>query len=163
MEIAEIIAEIEKFDTKHITVTGGEPLAQPECLKLLTSVCDLGYSVSLETGGAIDISAVDPRVYIVLDIKTPASNEEPNNKYENLEHIKNSDALKFVICDEADYLWSKSILQKRELAAKAEVLFSPSAEQLNATDLADWVLRDQLPVRLQVQLHKILWNNEAGR
>lgn len=163
MELNEIIGQVQNFKTKHITVTGGEPLAQPECLTLLTKLCDLGYSVSLETGGAIDISDVDPRVYIVLDIKTPASNEEPNNKYENLEHIKSSDALKFVICDEADYNWSKTILHERELADKAEVLFSPSAEQLNPTDLADWIIRDQLPVRLQVQLHKILWNNEAGR
>ena len=162
-ELPAILDEVGQFKTKYVTVTGGEPLAQPECLPLLTQLCDLGYQVSLETGGAIDISQVDPRVYIVLDVKTPASGEEPNNKYTNLDHIKQSDALKFVICDQADYEWSRQQLIERELTEKCEVLFSPSADQLSATDLADWVIRDQLPVRMQIQLHKVLWDNEAGR
>ena len=161
--IEHIIREVKQYNTRHVTVTGGEPLAQTECLQLLSELCDLGYEVSLETGGAIDISQVDSRVYIVLDVKTPASNEEPNNKYKNLDFIKASDALKFVICDEADYQWSKQFVKKHTLEQICEVFFSPSAEQLSATDLADWIVRDQIPVRMQVQLHKILWNNEAGR
>lgn len=162
-ELDDIIAEVQQYKTKHITVTGGEPLAQPQCHELLTRLCDLGYSVSLETGGAIDISPVDSRVYTVLDIKTPASNEEPNNTYENLDYIKATDCLKFVICDEADYEWSKQQLSERNLADKCDVFFSPSADQLSPTDLADWIIRDQLPVRLQIQLHKVLWDDEAGR
>lgn len=162
-EIEEILSEVKKYKAKHVTVTGGEPLAQPECIQLLKQLCDLSYEVSLETGGAIDISQVDPRVYIVLDVKTPASNEEPNNKYKNLDFIKPSDALKFVICDEADYQWSKQLVETKVLDQKCDIFFSPSAEQLNATDLADWIVRDQIPVRMQLQLHKILWNNEAGR
>ena len=163
MDITQILSEIGQYQTKHITVTGGEPLAQPQCHDLITALCDNGYEVSLETGNAMDISQVDPRVYIVLDIKTPASNEEPNNKYQNLEYIKSSDSLKFVICDESDYKWSKQQLTERSLADKCEVFFSPSADQLSPTDLADWMIRDQLPARMQIQLHKLLWNNEAGR
>ena len=162
-ELSAIMDEVGQYKSKYVTVTGGEPLAQPQCLPLLAQLCDAGYQVSLETGGAIDISQVDPRVYIVLDVKTPASGEEPNNTYTNLDHIKQTDSLKFVICDEADYAWSKQQLVDRDLTDKCEVLFSPSADQLSATDLADWVIRDQLPVRMQVQLHKVLWNNEAGR
>jgi 7-carboxy-7-deazaguanine synthase len=162
-ELNDILGEVKKYNTKYVTVTGGEPLAQPDCLNLLSQLCDLGYQVSLETGGAIDISQVDARVYIVLDVKTPASAEEANNKYGNLEYIKQSDSVKFVICDRDDYQWSKQLLVERRLDERCEVLFSPSAEQLSATDLADWILEDQLPVRMQIQLHKQLWNNEAGR
>lgn len=163
MELDEIVAEVAQYKARHITVTGGEPLAQAECHALMTALCDAGYSVSLETGGAMDISQVDERVYIVLDIKTPASDEEPNNTYGNLDHIKQSDCLKFVICDEADYQWSKQQLLERNLPDKCEVFFSPSADELPPTDLADWIVRDQLPVRLQIQLHKVLWANEAGK
>lgn len=162
-ELEQILSDVAQYKTKHVTVTGGEPLAQPECHKLMTALCDAGYSVSLETGGAMDISHVDSRVYIVLDIKTPASNEEPNNTYSNLEHIKQSDCLKFVICDEADYRWSKECVEARDLSNKCDVFFSPSADELPARDLADWIVRDQIPVRMQVQLHKVLWDNEAGR
>ncbi len=162
-EIEEILDEVGRYRTKHVTVTGGEPLAQPECIDLLTQLCDKGYSVSIETGGAMDIAEVDPRVYVVLDIKTPESGEEPNNKYHNLDAIKPSDALKFVICNEDDYRWAKEILAQRELDTLAEVFFSPSADQLNPTQLADWIIRDQLPVRLQLQMHKVLWDDEAGR
>lgn len=158
-----ILAKTEELGARHVCVTGGEPLAQKGCVPLLTRLCDAGYQVSLETGNAVDISAVDPRVYIVLDIKTPASNEEPNNRYENLQHLELSDALKFVICDAQDYAWAKSMVEERKLYDRCEVFFSPSAEQLSATELADWIVEDRLPVRMQVQLHKILWQNEAGR
>jgi 7-carboxy-7-deazaguanine synthase len=159
----EVLAEVSKYKSKHVTVTGGEPLAQPESHDLMKALCDAGYSVSLETGGAIDISAVDKRVYVVLDIKTPASNEEPNNTYSNLDHIKPNDCLKFVICDEDDYHWSKKFVSERKLNEHCDVFFSPSADELSATDLANWIVRDQLPVRLQIQLHKVLWANEAGK
>lgn len=161
--IDEILQEVAKYRARHVTVTGGEPLAQPECHDLISQLCDAGYQVSLETGGAMDISKVDSRVYIVLDVKTPASNEEQNNTYENLDLIKPSDCLKFVICDRADYEWSKKLLSDLSLEEKCEVLFSPSSEQLPATELAQWILEDQLPVRFQMQLHKILWDDARGK
>jgi len=162
-ELDDIIGEVASYGAKHVTVTGGEPLAQPECHELMQALCDAGHFVSLETGGAMDISKVDPRVYIVLDIKTPASNEEPNNTYSNLDHIKPTDCFKFVICDEADYQWSKEFVIKHDLTKRCDVFFSPSADQLDATTLADWIVDDRLAVRLQIQLHKVLWANEAGR
>ncbi len=162
-EISDILAEVAKYNTQHVTVTGGEPLAQPECHALMTELCNAGYKVSLETGGAMPIKPVDPRVYIVLDVKTPASNEEPNNRYENLEFIKSTDCLKFVVCDRDDYVWSKNFVLNQKLNEKCDVFFSPSADQLNPTELADWIVGDQIPVRLQIQLHKLLWANEAGR
>ena len=163
LSFEQILSQVQSYSVKYVTVTGGEPLAQPACHELLSKLCDLGYSVSLETGGAIDISAVDKRVYIVLDIKTPASLEEPNNKYENLRHIKQGDALKFVICSQQDYQWAKEMVLKQKLQDKCEVFFSPSATELAATDLADWIVQDQLTVRFQTQLHKVLWDDEAGR
>lgn len=162
-EVADILKEVRQYRVQHVTVTGGEPLAQPECHALMKALCDAGYNVSLETGGAMPIQYVDPRVYVVLDVKTPASNEEPNNRYENLEHIKPSDCLKFVICNKEDYLWSKQFVDDRDLSEKCDVFFSPSADDLNPTDLADWIVQDQLLVRMQIQLHKLLWANEAGR
>ena len=161
--VEKILAEVANYKAKHVTVTGGEPLAQPECHSLMRELCDAGYKVSLETGNAMDISKVDSRVYIVLDIKTPASNEEHNNTYENLAYIKPSDCLKFVICDRADYDWSKQQLSERSLAEKCDVFFSPAAEQLEAQQLAEWILADQLPVRFQMQLHKILWDDARGK
>ena len=161
--VEEILDEVGQYRAKHVTVTGGEPLVQPECQALMTALCDAGYSVSLETGGAMDISNVDERVYIVLDIKTPASNEEHNNTYQNLEHIKASDCFKFVICNEPDYQWAKTFVAERDLDQVCDVFFSPSANELPARELADWIVRDQLPVRMQIQLHKILWDDEAGR
>jgi 7-carboxy-7-deazaguanine synthase len=163
MEIDNVLEKVKDLPAKHITVTGGEPLAQPECWALLTTLCDEGYAVSLETGGAISIEHIDQRVYIVLDVKTPASGEEQNNHYANLDLIKNTDALKYVICDQNDYLWAKQHIAENQLTARANILFSPSADQLAASQLADWILQDQLEVRLQVQLHKILWGNQAGR
>ncbi|MEM7357548.1 MAG: 7-carboxy-7-deazaguanine synthase QueE [Pseudomonadota bacterium] len=162
-EVSQILDEVGRYQTKHVTVTGGEPLVQAECHQLLSALCDAGYEVSLETGNAMDISQVDTRVYVVLDIKTPASGEEINNRYENLQHIKKTDALKFVICDEADYLWSRELVADKNLNQICDVFFSPSSEQLSPTDLADWIIRDQIPVRLQIQLHKVLWANEPGR
>lgn len=162
MSLASIMAEVSRHTPRYVTVTGGEPLAQKNCLPLLRSLCDTGYEVSLETGGALDVSGVDARVMKVLDIKTPASGEVQKNLWSNLEHLNLHDEIKFVLCDEADYLWAKQTLQKRELAGRCDVLFSPAQGQLAAKDLAEWILRDQLQVRLQVQLHKLLWGNEAG-
>jgi len=161
--IDEILSEVAKFKVKHITVTGGEPLAQPNCWTLMAALCDRGYQVSLETGGAISIAEVDPRVSIVLDIKTPASGEESNNRYENLDLIAQKDCLKFVICDEQDYQWAKNFVARDTRCGRCEVFFSPSADQQSTTQLADWILADQLPVRMQIQLHKYLWDDARGK
>lgn len=158
-----ILAEVARHGAHYVTVTGGEPLAQKGCLALLRALCDAGYAVSLETGGALDVSGVDGRVVKVLDIKTPASGEVEKNLWRNLEQLNPHDEIKFVLCDEADYRWARQILQERELAKRCEVLFSPAQGQLAARDVAEWILRDHLPVRLQVQLHKLLWGNEVGR
>lgn len=162
MEISDIMAKVAEFGTKYVTVTGGEPLAQKGCLVLLKELCDAGYSVSLETGGAIDISPVDKRVSVILDVKTPGSGEVENNVWTNLDYLKPADEVKFVLCSRADYDWAKDILVKHHIADKCPVLFSPVYSQVNPTDLAEWVLKDQLPVRMQVQLHKILWGEKPG-
>lgn len=163
MEIAEIIEQVKSYGAKYITVTGGEPLAQKDCHQLLTELCDLDYSVSLETGGALEIGAVDTRISIILDVKTPASAESNNNTWSNFEKIQQKDELKFVICDENDYEWSKSIIEQYQLVKKAPILFSPSYGQLDPKTLAEWVLKDKLPVRMQMQLHKILWGETPGK
>lgn len=163
MALQEIVDEVRRFPVRYVTVTGGEPMAQKNCLPLMQMLCDSGYQVSLETSGALDISAVDERVMRILDIKTPASGEVEKNLWGNLNFLHAQDEIKFVLCDEADYLWAVQVLRERNLAAKCEVLFSPAQGQLSPTDLADWILRDQLPVRMQLQLHKILWGNVAGR
>ena len=150
------------FGCRHVCVTGGEPLAQARCVDLLTALCDRKLDVSLETSGAIDISAVDPRVCRVVDIKTPASGEVDRNLESNLAHLTGRDVVKFVICDRADYEWSKSWLADHT-ALPSEVFFSPSFEQLPGPELAQWILEDKLEVRLQLQLHKLLWGNVAGR
>ncbi len=160
--LAEILRQVAQFAPQYVTVTGGEPLAQKNCLPLLRALCDAGYAVSLETGGALDIGSVDARVMRVVDIKTPASGELEKNRWENLALLTGHDEIKFVLCDENDYQWAKQILQQHHLNAKCPVLFSPAHGTLNATQLADWILRDNLPVRMQVQLHKLLWNNEPG-
>jgi 7-carboxy-7-deazaguanine synthase len=162
MRLEAIMDEVARYAPRYVTVTGGEPLAQRNCLPLLRALCDKGYAVSLETGGALDVSGVDARVVKVLDIKTPASGEEKKNLWSNLEHLSPHDEIKFVLCDEVDYQWAKQVLQERKLVQRCAVLFSPAQGQLAAKDLAEWILRDQLPVRLQVQLHKLLWGNEAG-
>jgi len=162
-EIDAILAEIKKYHTHYVTVTGGEPLAQKKCLTLLTRLCDEGYEVSLETSGAISIAEVDPRVVKILDIKTPGSHEVEKNHWDNIAHILTHDQIKFVICDLEDYNWAKDILKQYQLPDKCQILFSPSHHQLKPGDLADWILKDQLPVRLQIQLHKYLWGDVQGR
>jgi len=162
MSLAEIIGQVATYSTRYVTVTGGEPLAQKNCLPLLGALCDAGYQVSLETSGALDISAVDARVMRVVDIKTPASGEVEKNRWENLALLTAQDEIKFVLCDEADYQWAKQIIQQYDLVSKCPLLLSPAHGELNATQLAEWILRDHLPVRLQLQLHKLLWNNVPG-
>lgn len=162
MEINEILAKVAEYGTKFVTVTGGEPLAQKGCFVLLKELCDAGYSVSLETGGAIDISPVDQRVSVILDIKTPESGEMENNVWSNLTQLKPADEVKFVLCSRADYDWAKQVLSQHHIADKCPVLFSPVYSQVNPADLAAWVLADKLPVRMQVQLHKILWGEKPG-
>jgi len=162
LTLADILMQVAQYTTRYVTVTGGEPLAQKNCLPLLRALCDDGYSVSLETSGALDIGAVDERVMRVVDIKTPASGEVEKNRWDNLALITANDEIKFVLCDENDYLWAREMLIQHHLSDKCEVLFSPAQGSLNPTQLADWILRDGLSVRFQLQLHKILWNNEAG-
>ncbi len=163
MEINDILAKVTEFGTQYVTVTGGEPLAQKDCHVLLKALCDAGYNVSLETGGAIDISPVDRRVSVILDIKTPDSGELKNNLWGNLTHLKPTDEVKFVLCSRTDYDWAKEILADYKIAEKCPVLFSPVYSQVNSTELAEWVLADRLPVRMQLQLHKILWGEVAGK
>lgn len=163
MSLEQILEKVASFGAKYVTVTGGEPLAQKECIPLLEKLCDAGYSVSLETGGAMDTSKVDARVSVILDIKTPGSGEEKKNLWSNLDRLKSTDEVKFVLCGREDYDWARQVLAERGIAAKCTVLFSPVYSQLNPTDLADWVLQDRLPVRMQVQLHKILWGETPGK
>jgi 7-carboxy-7-deazaguanine synthase len=157
-----ILARTADYTPRYVTVTGGEPLAQPACRALLTRLCDAGYQVSLETSGALDIAGIDARVSIVMDLKTPGSGEADRNRYANIALLKSTDQVKFVIADRADYEWSRARLQEYPLIARGEVLFSPVHGRLNPTLLADWILADRLPVRLQVQLHKILWGETRG-
>jgi 7-carboxy-7-deazaguanine synthase len=160
----DVLREVASYAPKYVTVTGGEPLAQPSCLPLLTALCDAGYEVSLETSGALDVAGVDPRVIKVMDLKTPGSGEEARNLYANIPLLLPHDQVKFVICDEVDYDWSRAKLAEYQLAQKVEdVLFSPSHETLAPEQLAEWILRDRLPVRFQIQLHKYLWADAAGR
>jgi len=163
MPLPEILAQVAAYQPRYVTVTGGEPLAQKACHDLLATLCDAGYEVSLETSGALDVSAVDPRVVKVLDLKTPGSGEMDKNRYSNIEHLNKQDQVKFVLCDRPDYEWAKSVLAQHDLPARCEVLFSPSHQQLSATDVADWILADRLPVRLQIQLHKHLWGDARGK
>jgi 7-carboxy-7-deazaguanine synthase len=163
MSIAQILEQVAHHHTRYVTVTGGEPLAQKNCLLLLRALCDAGYEVSLETGGALDASGVDTRVMKVLDIKTPASGEMENNLWSNLAVLNAHDEIKFVLCDEADYIWARQVMHEHALDKKCAVLFAPVQGKLSPTDLAEWILRDHLPVRMQVQLHKLLWGNEHGR
>ena len=162
MEIDDIMETIKKYDTHYVTVTGGEPLAQKEVLSLLKVLADQNYDVSLETGGGISIKEVDPRIKIILDIKTPESGEEKKNHWENLNLIHAKDEIKFVLCSREDYDWAKKILDQYKLTERCHVLFSPVYQKLNATDLGNWILEDQLPVRLQIQLHKLLWGEKPG-
>jgi len=162
MTLDQIMEKVGEYGARYVTVTGGEPLAQKKCLELLSRLCDAGYEVSLETGGAIDISGVDSRVAVILDIKTPGSGELENNRWENLDRLKPLDEVKFVVCDRADYDWARQFLAGRRISDQCSVLFSPVYGQLNPADLAEWILHDKLPVRMQVQLHKILWGEKPG-
>jgi 7-carboxy-7-deazaguanine synthase len=163
MSLPAILEQVAGYRTGYVTVTGGEPLAQKSCLDLLGKLCDAKYHVSLETSGAVAVADVDPRVIKVMDLKTPGSGEVERNLYNNLQHLGGKDQVKFVICNRADYNWSVEILRTHDLSARCEVLFSPSQGEQNATELADWILQDQLPVRMQLQLHKLLWGNIPGK
>jgi 7-carboxy-7-deazaguanine synthase len=158
-----ILARVAELGAKYVCVTGGEPLAQKNCVLLLRELCDAGYRVSLETSGAMSLEDVDPRVVRVVDVKTPGSGEETRNRYDELDRLQSQDQVKFVICSRADYEWSRAKLQELCLGRRCAVLFSPSHEQLPARELADWILEDRLPVRFQIQLHKYLWGNVAGK
>jgi 7-carboxy-7-deazaguanine synthase len=162
-DIPAILAEVARHGVRHVCVTGGEPLAQKRCIALLAALCDAGYEVSLETSGALDVSAVDPRVSRVVDLKTPGSGELARNLLDNLPLLGARDQVKFVICDRTDYEWARGMLAEHALVARSEVLFSPSYGQLDATQLADWILEDRLPVRFQMQLHKQLWGDARGK
>jgi len=162
-EIDAILAEVAHHGVRHVCVTGGEPLAQKRCIGLLSRLCDAGYSVSLETSGVIDISEVDSRVSRVLDIKTPGSMEVARNLWDNLLLLTSHDQIKFVICDRADFEWARDVVAKNQLHERCDVLFSPSFTQVQPRELADWIVAGKLPVRYQLQLHKILWNDEPGR
>ncbi len=163
MLFEDIIRQVTKFNCKDVCVTGGEPLAQANSKKLLKDLADLDFQVSLETGGSISLKEVDERVKIIMDIKTPDSGESTKNRWENLELLKQTDELKIVICSREDYQWSKEIIEQYKISEKCPILFSPCAESIDPRDLAEWILTDQLPIRFQMQIHKILWNNQPGR
>lgn len=163
MTLEAILAQVAAYRPRYVCVTGGEPLAQPNCIPLLEALCDAGYQVSLETSGALDIAAVDTRVSRVVDLKTPGSGEVGRNRYENMAELTGNDQVKFVVCSREDYDWAVSKLIEYRLDQRAgEVLLSPSHHQLEPRTLAEWIIADNLPVRLQLQLHKYLWNDEPG-
>jgi 7-carboxy-7-deazaguanine synthase len=162
LDMATILAKVKAYQPRYVTVTGGEPLAQKECISLLRILCDAGYHVSLETSGAMSVCDVDPRVIKVIDVKTPGSHEVDKNDLDNLHYMQPHDQLKFVICDRNDYEWSKVQLATLPIPPEIEILFSPSYGQMNPRDLADWLLADKLAVRFQIQLHKMLWGDVPG-
>jgi 7-carboxy-7-deazaguanine synthase len=161
--IAEIIAQVEGYGTRYVTVTGGEPLAQPACLELVTQLLDKGFIVSLETSGAIDVSEVDPRAVKVMDLKTPSSGELDKNLFQNIHYLNTKDQIKFVIGNDEDYRWSKATITEYDLLERCEILFSPVMGRQNPTELAEKILQDRLPVRFQIQLHKLLWADAQGK
>ncbi|MFP6682446.1 MAG: 7-carboxy-7-deazaguanine synthase QueE [Gammaproteobacteria bacterium] len=163
MSITDVVEQVREFSVNRVTVTGGEPLAQPGCIPLLQTLCDQNFSVSIETSGALSIANLDRRVTKVMDFKTPSSGEHHRNLYENLAYISQDDEIKFVISDRADYDWTKTTIADYELVGRAHLLLSPNHDVLHPRELGEWVLTDRLPVRLQVQLHKYLWGNEPGR
>jgi len=160
---ADVLEQVRSHGVRHVCVTGGEPLAQKACSGFLSALCDADFSVSLETSGALDISHVDPRVVRVVDIKTPGSGEVQRNRWDNLAGLRAHDEVKFVLCSRADYDWARQIVARYGLAERCTVLFSPSHEQLPARELADWIVADRLPLRMQMQMHKLLWGNVPGR
>ena len=161
--IEQVLERVRELGSRYVCLTGGEPLAQKACLELMQRLCDAGARVSIETSGAMSLAGIDPRVVRVVDVKTPASGEVARNRYEELQSLSAQDQVKFVICDRADYEWSAAKVSELALAQRCTVWFSPSHEQLPARELAEWILADRLPVRLQVQLHKILWGNTPGK
>jgi len=161
--LGDILDAVAAYPTRYVTVTGGEPLAQKNVLGLMTLLADRGYSVSLETSGALDIGAVDPRISRIVDIKTPGSGEVAKNRWGNLALLRPHDEIKFVLCAEADYDWARGVISAHGLVDVCTVLFSPVTGQLPPRELADWIVRDALPVRMQLQLHKLLWGDEPGR
>ncbi len=163
MEIKQVIEKAEQYDARHITVTGGEPIAQAECIPLMRQLLDKGFIVSLETSGTLDLAEVDERVIKVMDLKTPSSNEQHRNLYSNIDTLDDKDQVKFVIGGDQDYQWAKQTLEQYQLTDRCEVLFSPSMGEQDPTELADKILADRLPVRFQVQLHKLLWGDSPGR
>ncbi|HMM54843.1 MAG TPA: 7-carboxy-7-deazaguanine synthase QueE [Candidatus Desulfobacillus sp.] len=163
MTLGQVLDEVARHGARHVCVTGGEPLAQKACLPLLAALCDAGHAVSLETSGALDIAGVDPRVSRVMDLKAPGSGEEARNLWRNLDHLNAADELKIVVADETDYAWARRVIGERRLDAICPVLLSPVAGALEPRRLAEWVLRDRLPVRVQLQLHKLIWDGERGR
>jgi len=163
MELADVLQQVKQYNAAYVCVTGGEPLAQRSCGELLSALCDEGYNVSIETSGAMDVSNVDSRVVRVMDIKTPGSGEESKNRYENISHLTCNDEVKFVICGREDYDWAKVVIEKYSLTDKCQILMSPEHVGVKPSDLADWIIDDQLNVRFQFQLHKYLWDNEPGR
>ncbi|MCW8883613.1 MAG: 7-carboxy-7-deazaguanine synthase QueE [Sedimenticola sp.] len=163
LDMQDVMAQVAAYRPKYVTVTGGEPLAQEACLTLLTALCDAGYKVSLETSGAISIAQVDPRVVNVMDLKTPGSGEMGKNLWDNIELLKPTDQVKFVLCDESDYRWACEQVDKWGMIDRCEVLFSPALGLQDATELAEWILRDRLQVRFQIQLHKYLWGDVSGK
>ena len=163
MHINVILNKIKQYPTKYVTVTGGEPLAQKECVLLLKKLCDCGYDVSLETSGAFTVSNVDKRVKKIIDIKTPGSNEERKNNFENFKYLTKHDEIKFVICDRSDYTWAKEKILEKEISDICDIIFSPVYGSLKSSDLANWILEDKLNVRMQLQLHKLLWGEQRGK
>ena len=163
LDLETILETVRGYGTEHVCVTGGEPLAQPNCLRLLERLCDLGLKVSLETSGALDIAAVDKRVSRVVDVKTPGSHEAARNRIDNFGLLTPRDQLKFVICSREDYDWSKAFLHEHGLPERTRILFSPSYNEVSPSALADWILADRLPVRFQLQLHKVLWGDTPGK
>ena len=161
-DIAAILDEVKSYGAKHVCVTGGEPLAQKRCIDLLRQLCDAGYDVSLETSGAIDVAPVDPRVSRVVDVKAPGSGEVERNLWSNLDVLTARDQIKFVLADRADYDWSRDVIAQRDLSKRCDILFSPVYGKLAPRDLAEWILADRLPVRMQIQLHKVLWGETPG-
>jgi 7-carboxy-7-deazaguanine synthase len=161
--IDSVLAEVAKYPARQVCVTGGEPLSQKECLSLLTALCDAGYEVSLETSGAIDIAPVDPRVARIMDLKAPGSGESAKNRWENLAVLNAADEIKIVVASRGDYEWARDVLHEHRLDDRCPVLFSPAQGQVEAADLAAWILEDGLNVRFQLQLHKLLWGNMQGK
>jgi len=163
LSLDSIMEQVATYQTSYVCITGGEPLAQPNCIPLMRRLCDAGYQVSIETSGARDIADIDARVTIVMDLKTPGSGEVDKNIWNNISLLKAQDQIKFVICHHEDYRWACDMMEEYQLVNRAHILFAPSWGQVNPADLADWILADQLPVRFQVQIHKVLWADAQGR